>query len=327
MVKVSVVVPVYNAQEYLVDCIESLVNQTLDNIELLFVDDGSTDNSSEILRQYQEKFSDRVRVLTKENGGQASARNLGIAQCKGEYIGFVDADDCVEKCMFEKMYMLAKKEQSDYVECQYQYLKVSGANKIEKLPCYGYVRPYSDKREMFIDPLVSPWNKLYRAELLRENNITFPDGVVYEDTAFYAKTIPFICKSSFDSSEYVYHFLRQGSTMNAKKDARVGNIFPVIQDILDFYKENHLWDEYQAPLEYFCIKILLCSSLARIAKVCNPSLKKHYVQETIDFIRINFPNYRHNAYIRNSKKGIYMRCVNFFTIHIIVLLLGLRKEN
>ena len=160
MKKVSVIVPVYNAQNFLEKCIESLTQQTLEEIELIFVNDGSTDQSLHILETYRKRFPDKMMVYSKENGGQASARNLGIAKSHGEYIGFVDADDHVDVHMYEAMYERAKKESSDYVECQYHYLQIDDNGQEKEIPQYGHVRAYNSDKEMFIDPLVSPWNKL-----------------------------------------------------------------------------------------------------------------------------------------------------------------------
>lgn len=325
MVKVSVIVPVYNAQEYLEECLESLVHQTLEEIEIVCVNDGSNDASPDILTKYQEKYPQKVIVISKENGGQASARNLGIRRCSGEYIGFVDADDYVAEEMFEKMYHRAKLEDSDYIECRYRYLQVTETGETKKLLCYGNVRPFYRTEEMFFDPLVSPWNKLYRAKILKDNSILFPEGFVYEDTSFYVKAIPFIKKASFEPEEYVYHFLRAGSTMNAKKDKRVGNIFPVIEDVINFYKKNQLWDLYHNELEYFCTKILLCSSLARIADVKDTDLKRTYMKKTIGMMQMYFPGYRQNTYIKKSKKGLYMRCISPYTIKLVVWLLRFHR--
>ena len=100
MKKVSVIIPVYNAEKFLVKCIESLVKQTLEEIELIFINDGSTDLSLQILKKYERNFPQKVIVYSKENGGQASARNYGIQKSNGKYIGFVDADDYVDTCMY-----------------------------------------------------------------------------------------------------------------------------------------------------------------------------------------------------------------------------------
>ena len=118
MPKVSVIVPVYNVEEYLERCLDSLVNQTLKDIEIIIVNDGSTDGSKEIIQKYLNKYKNIV-YLEKENGGLSSARNYGIPYAKGEYIGFVDSDDYVEITMYENMYNKAIEEKSDMVECDF----------------------------------------------------------------------------------------------------------------------------------------------------------------------------------------------------------------
>ena len=112
MKKVSVIVPVYNTKQYLKRCMDALVKQTLEDIEIVAVNDGSTDDSLQMLKEYEEKYPEKVRVLSKENGGQATARNLGIRECTGEYIGFADSDDYIDTTMFEKMYRKHKHEKS-----------------------------------------------------------------------------------------------------------------------------------------------------------------------------------------------------------------------
>ncbi len=324
MKKVSIIVPVYNSQEYLRECADSLVKQTLQDIEIIFINDGSTDESLKILEAYQKQYPDKVVLKSKENGGQASARNLGIGMATGEYIGFVDSDDSVDVKMFERLYETAKKDNSDFVECSYKYLQVETDGSIKEIPAYGNVRDYSSKKEMFIDPLVSPWNKIYKAKLLQNNNIRFPEGVIYEDTAFFIKSIPYITKPSHVPEKYVFHYLRPNSTMNANKDKRVGNIFAVLTDIIEFYDKNNFREAYKNELEYFCVKILLCSSLNRIALVQNTNLRKEFTQRTLDMIKAYFPAYRKNPYFKRNKTGLYMKCINAFSVRLVVTLLRLK---
>lgn len=323
MKKVSVIVPVYNTDKYLRDCIDSLVWQTMDEIEIILINDGSTDNSLSILKEYEEHFPDKILVIDKENGGQASARNIGIKRASGEYIGFVDSDDYVEEEMFEHLYNVAVDSNADFVECDYKYLKVDAEGKSKVISKYGRIRPYSDKKDMFIDPLVSPWNKLYRANILKENGLAFPEGYIYEDTSFFIKAIPYIENTAYVNQEYVYHFMRENSTMTSNREIRIGNIFPVLQDIIDEYKERGFYELYRQELEYFIIKILLCSSLNRIAHVKSKTVKSQYINSTLKFIGNEFPEYRSNDLIRRSKAGLYMSLVNKVTIRPIVFILGL----
>ena len=113
MVKVSIIIPAYNTEKYIDNCLQSLVNQTLKEMEIIIVDDGSKDNTLELLRGYEAKFPEKIKVFTKENGGQASARNLALEHVTGEYVGFVDSDDWVSLDMYEKMYQKAKETDAD----------------------------------------------------------------------------------------------------------------------------------------------------------------------------------------------------------------------
>lgn len=112
-IKVSIIVPVYNVELYLEKCLLSLVNQTLQDIEILVVNDGSSDNSQQIIEKFQQEYPDRIFGFIKENGGLSDARNFGIDRAKGEFLGFVDSDDYVSESMFEEMYELAVKHQAE----------------------------------------------------------------------------------------------------------------------------------------------------------------------------------------------------------------------
>lgn len=220
MPKVSIIVPVYNTSAYLRRCMDALTGQTLEDIEIIAVNDGSTDDSPAILGEYEQKDS-RVRVFHKVNGGQATARNMGIRRSHGEYVGFADSDDYVDADMFRQMYELAKEKDCDMVECNYHYLQET-KDDIRELKTRGRIREYTGQKDMLIDPQVSPWNKLYRREILLHNGVDFPEGLIYEDTAFYIKTIPYVKKASYLDRACVYYFLRETSTMNANKSRKVG---------------------------------------------------------------------------------------------------------
>ena len=319
MPKVSIIVPVYNTSAYLRRCMDALTGQTLEDIEIIAVNDGSTDDSPAILGEYEQKDS-RVRVFHKVNGGQATARNMGIRRSHGEYVGFADSDDYVDADMFRQMYELAKEKDCDMVECNYHYLQET-KDDIRELKTRGRIREYTGQKDMLIDPQVSPWNKLYRREILLHNGVDFPEGLIYEDTAFYIKTIPYVKKASYLDRACVYYFLRETSTMNANKSRKVGNIFQVLQNILDFYRGNGFYEEYAAELEYFCVKICLCSSLSRIGRVTDKELETKLLDKTLAFIHENFPFYKKNPYF-HGKTGSYIKIVNRHNSRCIGRILG-----
>lgn len=321
MFKVSVIVPVYNTRKYLRECLRSLEKQTIDSIEIIMVNDGSTDESITIMEEFVRKYPDRFVLINKENGGQATARNMGIQESHGEYIGFVDSDDKVDKNMFQKMYQAASCGDYDYVECHYHYVEEQKDGSLKELETRGNIRAYKNKKDMFIDPQVSPWNKLYKRELLIDNEIKFPEGVIYEDTSFFIKSIPYINKAKYLDEKLVYYYLHSNSTMNKNKSVKVADIFKVLEDYLKFYKDRELYEEYKEELEYFTTKIILCSSLSRIGRVTDKDLKKQLLDKSFEFINKWFPNYKNNRYY-TGKIGKYIRIVNRRNSSIISTVLG-----
>lgn len=325
MVKVSVIVPVYNTQEYLTDCLLSLVKQTLSEIEIIVVNDGSTDGSIKIIQKFANNYPEKIVVLNKENGGQATARNLGIQHASGEYIGFVDSDDYVHPDMYKEMYEVAKASDCDMVECNYDYLKLKN-QKLIKLKKHGRTRKFKDQTDMFLDPMVAPWNDLYKSRILKNSGVLFPEGYIYEDTSFFIKMIPFIHKSEFIDKPFVYHMYREASTMNANKSRRVADIFSVLNDIITFYKENNFWNEYQTEIEYFCLKILLCSSMQRISLVRNRQIRRELLDETLEMLSTQFSDYKSNPYLKQGLKSRYMKSITKYNIHLFSNLLYLQQK-
>ena len=328
MVKVSIIIPVYNTEKYLEACLDSVVGQTLQELEVLLVNDGSTDSSQEIMERYQALYPDKIRVFSKENGGQATARNMALPLCRGEYIGFVDSDDTIEPEMYERMYAKAKETDADYVECDYINVKINGQGEQERIADYGSrVREYTSVKDMFLDPMLAPWNKIYRAKLLLESGVVFPEGLIYEDTAFCLKAISFIRKPAFVPGKYVVHFYRGSSTMNVNKAARVANIFDVLKDVIRFYQSHGIYEEYREELECAIVKILLCSSMVRISRVPDKGLRKQFCRDTWKMVQEYFPDYKKNQYIRGKgKKNLYMRCVTGWNLSAICKLLSFKKE-
>ena len=308
MAKVSVIVPVYNTEKYLRRCLDTLVNQTLQDLEIVLINDGSTDGSPVILQEYAEKYPDKIVLLEKENGGQATARNLGIRKCTGTYVGFVDSDDYVDLTMFETLLLTAEQNECDMVECHYHYVEETERGSRE-LATRGNIRQYKNQKDMFINPMTCPWNKLIKRELLLQEGLEFPEGLIYEDTAFCIKVIPYIKKEIYVDKPLIYYILRGSSTMNANKSRKVADIFPVLENILTFYRDKGFYDEYKEELEYFCVKILLCSSLSRIGRVTDKVLQDELLDQTFAFIKNYFPEYKKNSYF-SGKIGWYIKLIN-----------------
>lgn len=310
MPKVSVIVPVYNVEKYLEKCLNSLVNQTLDNIEIIIVNDGTKDNSEEIIKKFMEKYPQKIVYLKKENGGLSDARNYGMPYAKGEYIAFLDSDDYVEKDIYKEMYELAKKENSDMVECNFLW---EYPNKVRE--DIGQV--YNGKKEMLEKVRVVAWNKLIRRSILEKTQIQFPKGLRYEDVEFTYKLIPHLNKVSFLKKPYIHYIQRENSIINVQNE-RTKEIFTVLDNVIDYYKENNFYDEYKEELEYVYTRYLLCSSLLRMVKIKDKDIRKNMLKTTWENLNTNFPNWKNNKILKKNRtlKDMYIKSVNKFTYKI-----------
>lgn len=215
-IKVSIIVPVYNVEKYIKVCLDSLLSQTLKEIEIIIVNDGSTDTSLEIIQQYKSKFNEKIIVINKQNGGQSSARNMGYKHSKGEYIGFVDADDFVDSSMYYEMYKEVKEHDLDIVQCMYLNWY---EDKIEKNHRYNFLDHDTDVmtgREYFqLDPAVGPCDKLYKKNFLDRINFEFKEGIFAEDALVIPQVFYWADKVKYINKVlYYYRRNRVGSTRN-----------------------------------------------------------------------------------------------------------------
>lgn len=310
MPKVSVIVPVYNVENYIEKCLNTLVNQTIQDIEIIIVNDGSTDNSKNVIEKFIKKYPEKIVYLEKENGGLSDARNYGLSYAKGEYIAFLDSDDYVELDMYEGMYEVAKKENSDMVECdfiwEYPNKKKQDIGKI-----------YNGKHEMLEKVRVVAWNKLIKRQILNDTQILFPKGYRYEDVEFTYKLIPYLNKVSFFKKPCIHYVQRENSISNSQNE-RTREIFNVLDNVINFYKEKNFYDEYKEELEYVYTRYLLCSSLLRMVKIKNKEVRRNILNETWKNLNTNFPNWKKNKILtkNTSSKDKYMKSVNKFTYKI-----------
>ena len=310
MPKVSIIVPVYNVEKYIEKCLNSLVKQTMEDIEIIIVNDGSKDNSINVINKFIKRYPEKIQYLEKENGGLSDARNYGLPYAKGEYIAFLDSDDYVEEDMYEKMYKLAKKENSDMVECDFIW---EYPNKQKE--DIGQI--YTNKKQMLEKVRVVAWNKLIKTNIVIENKITFPKGYRYEDVEFTYKLVPYLNKVSFLKKPCVHYVQRENSISNLQNE-RTKEIFNVLDHVLDFYKKNNIYDEYKEELEYIYTRYLLCSSLLRMVKIKNKKIKNKLLEETWEKLNYNFPNWKRNRILNQNKnvKNIYMKSINKITFKI-----------
>ena len=309
MPKVSVIVPVYNVEKYITRCLTSLINQTLDDLQIIVVNDGSQDGSEQIIKQFKRNYNNIIYV-TKENGGLSSARNFGLIYATGEYIAFLDSDDYVDRNTYKKMYEKAKEKNSDYVECDFIW-QYPDRQKIDT----GY--RYKDKKEMFEKARVVAWNKLIKREIIIDNKLEFPMGLNYEDIEFFYKLIPYINSFAFVEEPLIYYVQRENSIVN-KQDSKTRQIFRVLDDVIEYYKKIGLYNEYEKHIEYTCARILLCSSLKRMIQIPDKVTRELLLTETWQNLNGKFPNWKKNELLKknNTVNGIFMKTINDATFKI-----------
>lgn len=286
---VSVIVPVYNVEKYIEKCLKSLVEQTLKNIEIIIVNDGSTDNSKKIISKFAEKYSN-IKYYEKTNGGLSSARNYGIKYANGEYVAFLDSDDYVEKNLYELMYKKALQENSDMVECDFIWEYYGKNGEI--------VKRKKDKRKNFKtlnqyvkNARVVAWNKLIKKQIIDDFNIRFPEGLIYEDIEFFYKLFPHLNKISYVNTYGIHYVQRNGSILNSNPE-KIGDIFKILDNVIKYYRDL---DIYENEMKYRYRRILLGSSMKRILKIKDKKLKKNFFLKTLKSL---------NMKQKNEKKSI-----------------------
>ncbi len=315
MPKVSLIIPVYNVENYIEKCLNSVVNQTLKDMEVIIVNDGSKDLSKQKIQKYLEKYP-WIKYLEKENGGLSDARNYGMPYATGKYIAFLDSDDYVEETMYEEMYNIAEKENADMVDCDFVWEYPNRKRKD-----IGEI--YKTKKEMIEKCRVVAWNKIIKREILEKTKIKFPVGLRYEDMEFFYKLVPYINKVSFIKKCFVHYVQRENSIANTQ-NVRTKEIFIILDNIISYYKEKGLYDEYRDELEYIYVKFLLCSSLKRISKIAEKKERKQAQKETWDNINKKFPNWRKNPIIKKKNlKNLYIKSNNKVTFKIYCFFLHL----
>lgn len=221
---VSAIIPVYNSEKYIKKCIDSLINQTLKNIEIILINDGSSDDSLRILRQY-EKRDERIVVIDQKNNGPSSARNKGIDIAKGEYISFIDSDDWVDETMFEEMYNSAKENNSDVVICDMKLV-----NKDEETYITGLNYPIRNLSERAMKEIIfkellsnsqfnSMANKIFRTSIIKKNNIRLDKDIYYaEDWLFNVEFFRRSKKISYINKAFYYYRRGHESSSSSYND-------------------------------------------------------------------------------------------------------------
>lgn len=295
--KVSIIVPVYNVESYLEKCLTSLVNQTLKDVEIIIINDGSTDGSQKIIDKFKKKYNN-IKSIKQENKGQAIARNIALKNCTGEYITYVDSDDYVELDMMEKLYKNVEKDKYDIV--------ISDIIKEEENKSYifkNYWQVSKDINKNFMTSHMGPVARLYKREFLINNNFKFLEGVIYEDLGSIPILGMYTDKIIYVDKAYYHYVIRAGSSMKQTKyNKKMEDIFKVMNNL-----SKKIDKQYSEELEYLYIEHLLYSASLRFIEFN----KKDMLLKIKNIMHDKYPNYKKNIYYKN--KSIKFKIICFLS--------------
>ena len=242
MVKLSIVVPVYNAEKFLEKCINSLLNQNVKDIEVILVNDGSKDNSFDICNEFAKKDS-RVKVFTQENSGQSKARNVGMDAASGEFITFMDSDDWVDADYYEKLIDAAVRNDADIacgsiLRVRKEYTKFRINYKEEKV----YVKPQEKVDAARVPDMCYVWNKVYKSSLFNRLNLRFIEGMFFEDVDFVTRAVYYSNKIVTVPGTYYNYWTNGNSTVKTmmKSDKKRSDSLRSKELVLEFFREHNL---------------------------------------------------------------------------------------
>ncbi len=258
MVEISVILPVYNSERYLRECLDSILNQTFKDIEILCIDDGSSDGSLDILKDY-EKTDDRIIVISQGNMGVAKTRNNALKLVKGNYAYFMDSDDYLDKNAFKRLHDNVTSNGSDF--CIMKAIFVNGTEEykfpafeldkeFDKVNFNSFTFTYKDVKGHVLNDLFAPWLKLYSTDFLKSSNdFTFPEIKSYSDAPFHVITMLKASKISF-VPEYLYYY-RENDDSLVHSSSNTINFFKLSDIIENYLKDNGFMDEFSEEFTAF----------------------------------------------------------------------------
>ncbi|MCM3763514.1 glycosyltransferase [Neobacillus niacini] len=255
--KISIIVPVFNVENFIDDCIKSILGQKFSDFELILVNDGSTDHSGHVCDEYAKK-DNRIIVIHKENGGQSSARNKGIEAAKGDYLGFVDSDDWIDHDMYNVLYTKAIETDSDIAACNFiQYDRKADSHLYSMNTSDQLFDRSAAMHELYLNERLSfsPCNKIYKRQLL--NGIWFKEGYILEDMDF-AYRIMNEAKRIFYTGQALYHYrYNEKSTMRKTFSKKRLDEYEVRKDMYLFYLQNYPEIANEVYAEWFLTGLML----------------------------------------------------------------------
>ena len=286
--KVSVIVPVYNTEKYLKNCIDSLLKQNFEDYEIIVINDLSPGNAEEIIKSYNDKKI--VYIKNKTNKGIGYNRNLGIKKAKGEYVCFIDSDDYVKEDFISKMYNYSKENNLDLCVCDYVNVDEEG-NKLKEFNLSDFcITNYEENNKILCEINLAPWNKLYKKDMLVKNKIEFSEILKYEDLSFVALSIKNSKKIGKINEQLNYYTIHNNSETTTR-DKRVFDIFKQLDIVRNEYKSGKYLDE-------LTVSVLLNYTIQQRYQIDKDTQSK-FIDDAFKYLNDNNIDYKHSEYIKN----------------------------
>lgn len=279
MKKASIIIPVYNVEEYIEATITSFIHQTLNDIEIIIVDDGSTDSTCEIIEKYQQD-DDRIYILHQENKGAGIARNLGMKHATGEYIYFFDGDDYCIPSFLQTVVKKADETQADIVV--FDYYRVDQVTHKEVLyhglnrsllptgkECFNY-KDVPDRILSIVNP--TPWNKLYRRSYIQNTKLQFLGLSTTNDITFAALSVAMAEKVTYISEPFMYYRVNRKAAITSFKQKKLKNVIAAVNSVIEQSKQLSYFEEIKIAVEYFAI----CNLIFALENYAGKFLSKYY---------------------------------------------------
>ena len=315
--KLSVIIPCYNVENYLAKCVNSVLNNKIkDKYEIILVNDGSTDNTLEIVKDYAKNYPDIIKYIDQKNRGLSGARNAGLDIAKGEYVTFLDSDDYVDNVMYVELLKKTLEGDFDIVTCGVRM--VYDDSSLDKDVDVGFEEDCLGKHEVKrAMPTFYPaaCNKIYKRETI--GDLRFKEGILYEDVEFMYRFLPKVNNIGKVEGYYYYYLQREGSityTFNEKLYDFVDNL----NGLVTYYKKNKLYKEYKEELEYVYVRYLYATFIRRLAKCKDKEKFKKGVEVAMENVKNTFPDYKNNKYLV-GKKGFYLKHFNKFIANLVYM--------
>ena len=291
MIKVSVIVPTYNREKYVKTCLDSLINQTLKEIEIIVVDDGSSDNTEKIVMNFNDK---RIKYIKKENTGIGDTRNHGIREAKGEYLSFVDIDDYIDNTMLEKCYNKAKEDDLDIVICDYKEIEEKTKKETDYTLLNFKNTTLEECPELLNKTNLGPCNKIIKKDLFKNN--LFPTDIKYEDIYLIVKLYK-ESKKIGKINEYLAYFIKHDNSETTIRDNKVFDIYKSLDMIRELINE----DIYKEEVETLILSKLTNYNIQQRYQV-DRKVRNRFIKESFEYLKKYYPDYKSNKYFK--ERGI-----------------------